>query len=213
MNLPFTVEDIIKVVGIHPLKVKNIYLYGSRVYGTSREGSDYDIIFISGNLNAHEEKRLQLNGHLLNVHVITPDKFLADLKMHNIMNLECLFAPDWAKLQEKLQLPGEVSVKKLIKNNLAQSFSSWQGGKRKIREYDIHKGAKSVFHSLRMLMFAAQIAEHGKIIDFSVANNLYSEIIDCDEFEWDYFKEKYLPLKVELEEKLKSYAPTEKPAN
>jgi predicted nucleotidyltransferase len=204
MELPFTKEEIITASGVHPLKVRNIYLYGSRVYGTAKPESDYDIIMIASHLLAHEEKRATVNGVLLNIHIITPDKFTSDLKMPNIMNLECAFAPDWAKLQEKMTLSYKVEIKRLIKNNLAQSYSSWNGGKRKIREYNIDKGIKSIFHSLRMLMFAAQIAEHGKIIDYSVANELYSEITDSDEFEWEYFKEKYLPLKVQLENKLKS---------
>ena len=204
MELPFTKEEIITASGVHPLKVRNIYLYGSRVYGTAKPESDYDIIMIASHLLAHEEKRATVNGVLLNIHIITPDKFTSDLKMPNIMNLECAFAPEWAKLQEKMTLSYKVEVKRLIKNNLAQSYSSWNGGKRKIREYNIDKGIKSIFHSLRMLMFAAQIAEHGKIIDYSVANELYSEITDSDEFEWEYFKEKYLPLKVQLENKLKS---------
>lgn len=209
MELPFIVEEVIKAVGIHPLKVKNVFLYGSQVYGNTRKGSDYDIIMIAGHLLEHEEKRVTVNDKLLNIHIITPDKFLADLKMHNIMNLECLFAPDWAKLQIKNPLPNEINIKKLIKNNLAQSYSSWQGGKMKIQNYDFHRGLKSIFHSIRMLMFANQIAEHGRIIDFSVANHLYSEIVDCDEIEWSYFREKYLPLKVELENKLKSYVSIE----
>lgn len=209
MELPFTVEDIIKASGVHPLKIKNITLYGSRVYGTARPESDYDIIMIASHLLAHEEKRATVNGVLLNIHIITPDKFTSDLKLPNIMNLECLFAPEWAKLQEKMTLSDKVDIKRLIKNNLAQSYSSWQGGKRKIQEYNINKGLKSIFHSLRMLMFAAQIAEHGKIVDYSVANDLYSEIIDSDEFEWEYFKEKYLPLKVQLEGKLKSFTSVE----
>jgi len=204
MELPFTKEEIITASGVHPLKVRNIYLYGSRVYGTAKPESDYDIIMIASHLLAHEEKRATVNGVLLNIHIITPDKFTSDLKMPNIMNLECAFAPEWAKLQEKMTLSYKVEVKRLIKNNLAQSYSSWNGGKRKIREYNIDKGIKSIFHSLRMLMFAAQIAEHGKIVDYSVANDLYSEITDSDEFEWEYFKEKYLPLKVQLENKLKS---------
>lgn len=208
-TLPFTIEDIIKASGIHPLKVRNVYIYGSRVYGTARDSSDYDIIMVAANLNAHDEIRTKFNDTLLNIHVITPDKFLADLKNHNIMNLECLFAPDWAKLQEKTVLPTEINIKKLVKNNLAQSYSSWQGGKMKIYKYDFHRGLKSIFHSIRMLMFATQIAEHGKIVDFSAANHLYSEIVDCDEIEWSYFREKYLPLKVELENKLKTYTQTE----
>lgn len=205
MNLPFTLEEVITASGIHRLKVKNIYLYGSRIYLNAKENSDYDIIMIAGNLSEHDEKRITVNGALLNIHVITPDKFLADLKIHNIMNLECLYAPELARLQEKLVLPNEIVIKKLIKNNLAQSHSSWHGGKMKLENYDIYRAQKSIFHSLRMIMFANQIAEHGKIVDFSVANYLHAEICDCDEIDWDYYREKYLPLKIELEEKLKSY--------
>ena len=205
MELSFTAEDIIKAAGIHPLKVKNIYIFGSRIYGTSREGSDYDIIMIASNLIAEEEKKIKIGDILFNIHIVTPDVFLSHLKMHNIKNLECLFAPDWAKLQEKTILPIDIDLNKLVKNNLAQSYSSWQGGKMKIQKYDFYRGFKSIFHSIRMLMFAIQIAEHGKIIDFSAANHLYSEIVDCDEIEWGYFREKYLPLKIELEDKLKSF--------
>lgn len=209
MELPFTLDDIIKSSGVHPLKVRNVYIYGSRIYGTAREGSDYDIIMIAGHLLEHEEKRATVNGVLLNIHIITPDKFLADLKIHNIMNLECLYAPDWARLQEKTILPTEINVKKLIKNNLAQSYSSWKGGKMKLEKYDVYRAQKSIFHSLKMLIFANQIAEHGKITDFSAANYLHPEICDCDEIDWDYYKEKYLPFKIELEEKLKSYGEKE----
>lgn len=204
-QLPFTLEEIIKAVGIHQLKVKSVYLYGSRVYGTQTSESDYDIILIAGHLLEHEEKKMTVNGVKLNVHIITPDKFLADLVKHNIMNLECLFAPDWCRLQEKFVLPKDINIKKLIKNNLAQSYDSWRGGKMKLENYDIYRAQKSIFHSLKMLMFANQIAEHGAITDFSAANHLKNEICECDEIEWDYYKGKYLPLKIELEEKLKSF--------
>lgn len=204
MELPFTKDDIITAVGIHPLKVKDILIYGSRVYGSAHEGSDYDMVMVAGNLLPHEEKRLTVNGVHLNVHVYTSDTFLTALQRHDIMNLEVVFAPDWAKLQEKTVYSKEINKKKLVKNNLTQSQSSWFNGKMKIKDGNITKGAKGIFHSMRMLMFAAQIVEHGKITDYSVGNELYAEIMDCDEFDWSYYKEKYLPLKVELENKLKA---------
>jgi hypothetical protein len=46
--------------------------------------------------------------------------------------------------------------------------------------------------------------ENGKIVDFTAANYLYEEINKCDEIEWEYFREKYLPFKIELEKKLKN---------
>jgi hypothetical protein len=209
VDLPFTVEDVISSIGLNKLKVKNIYIYGSQVYGSAHEGSDYDIAVTANQMMTHEEKRVNVNGAKLNIHVYTPDVFLAALNKHDIMNLECIFAPSWAILQEKDVLSRDTVVKRIIKNVLTQSQSSWFNGKMKIRDHNIDKGVKSIFHAMRMLMFAAQIAQFGKITDFTVGNNLYKEMMECDEFEWDYYKEKYLPIKIELEEKLKSYAKNE----
>jgi predicted nucleotidyltransferase len=204
-QLNFTVDTIIKEVGIHPLKMRNIYLYGSRIYGTATPDSDWDIICIVAALLEHEEKRVKVDNDLLNIHLITPDKFQRGLENHDIMNLECYFSPDWARLQEKIELKFVLNKKKLAKNIIAQSFSSWQGGKFKLNNGDNYRGLKSVFHSLKMLIFALQIAEHGKITDFSAANYLHKEINECDEIDWDYFKETYLPFKIELENKLKDF--------
>jgi predicted nucleotidyltransferase len=201
--MDFTKDIIISESNVHPLKVRNIYLYGSRIYGTASPDSDWDIICVTAALLEHEEKRVKVGNDLLNIHLITPDKFQRGLDNHDIMNLECYFSPEWARLQEKLVLKFELNKKKLAKNIISQSFVSWQGGKHKINNGDIYRGLKSIFHSLKMLLFAIQIAEHGKIINFSEANYLHHEIHDCDEFEYGYFVEKYMPFKMDLEDKLK----------
>lgn len=203
-TIPFTASDIIEKASIHPLKTRNIYLYGSRIYGTNRIDSDYDIILIGAALIEHNEIQTKIGDCILNIHTITPDKFKRDLESHNIMNLECFFSPDWARFQEKESLKFVLNKKKLAKNIIAQSFNSWQGGKFKLNEGDIYRGLKSIFHSMKMLIFAIQIMEHGSIVDFTAANYLHSEINNCDEVEWEYFREKYLSFKIELENKLKS---------
>lgn len=204
MKSPFTAEQIIKKAEIHPLKTRNIYLYGSRVYGTNRVDSDYDVILIGAALVEHTEKEVAIDDKRLNIHIITPDKFKRDLDSHNIMNLECYYSPEWARLQEKEILKFVLNKKKLAKNIIAQSFNSWQKGKHKLNEGDIYHGLKSIFHSLKMLMFAIQIMENERIVDFTEANYLHKEINDCDEMEWEYFREKYLKFKIELEKKLKT---------
>jgi predicted nucleotidyltransferase len=206
MAHPFTVSQIIEKVGIHPLKVRNIYLYGSRVYGTERPDSDFDIILIGSSLLEHNETEHKIGDVRLNVHVITPDKFKRDLENHDIMNLECFFSPEYCRLQEKETLKFVLNKKKLAKNIIAQSFNSWRGGKHKLNEGDIYRGLKSIFHSLKMLIFANQIMEHGRIVDFTAANDLHEEINLCDEMEWEHFREKYLPYKIELENKLKEFS-------
>lgn len=203
-KFPISVERVIELAGIHRLKVRNIYLYGSRVYGTARHDSDWDIIIVGSHLLEHEEKRASEGDVLLNIHIYTPDRFKKDLKMHNMMNLECVFAPDEFVLQEKMDFGFELSKKRMVKTLLNSSHTSWVGGKKRLNDCDIYRGLKSIFHSLRILEFAIQIAEHGKVVDFSASNDLYNEINDCDEISWTYFKDVYLPYKIEQEKKLKS---------
>ena len=206
MENEFTATQIIEKVGIHPLKTRNIYMYGSRVYGTERPESDYDIILIGAALIEKNEINVTIEDARLNIHIITPDKFKRDLENHDIMNLECFFSPEFCRIQEKEILKFSLNKKKLAKNIIAQSFNSWHGGEHKLNEGDIYRGLKSIFHSLKMLIFANQIMEHGKIIDFTAANYIHKEINECDEMDWGYFRKKYLSFKIELENKLKESA-------
>jgi hypothetical protein len=57
--------------------------------------------------------------------------------------------------------------------------NSWIKAKKKIsqnNDYDYYIGVKSLFHSLRIPMFATQIATTGRINDFSCANFIWNKI-------------------------------------
>lgn len=205
MELPFTLEEVIEASGVHPLKLRSAYLYGSRVYGTANENSDWDIIMIASHMLAHEEKKITVNGVLLNIHIFTPDYFKEELNLHHPRALECLFAPEWIILLNKVPLTQEISVKRLVMDTLNESRNRWKRAKRDILDYNFYSGQKSLFHSIRVLIFAIQVAEQGKIVDYSAANYLYAQIVGIDEIDWDFYKEKFLPIKIELEEKLKTF--------
>lgn len=206
LEKPFTTEQIIELTGIHKLKVRNIFQYGSRVYGTNRLDSDYDVIVIACSMDVHKEKNYNLDGKILNIHTFTPDAFNEALKRHDIMNLECLFLPEQFIIFNSTPLQVQISKKGLTKNILAQSFNSWRGAKMCMFNGDIYRGIKGAFHSIRMLIFAIQIIESGRIIDYSAANYLYKEMNESEEYEWDFFKENYLPIKIKFEEQLKNLA-------
>ncbi len=195
-----TKEEIIDFVGIHPLKVKNIYMFGSRIYGTAREDSDYDFILVGSAQIARDEKK----SKRLNVHIHTTDVFKEDLYKHDIHNLECFYAPDSAILQLKEPFSDfKIVPNRLKKSVLAESYSSWNKARMSIRDGNSYRGVKSLWHSLRMLMFAQDILENGRITHWDIANPIWNELKDCDEYEWSYYKEKYFQLKVQLEERLK----------
>lgn len=167
-------DDIIRASGIHPSRIFNVYLFGSRVYGTYNRKSDFDIIMVANN----SVESTELRRGIYNIHVYTPDKFKADLDQHRINNLECIFAPDFAKLKESINYKEKF---KLDLNKLRHSIShtssnSWVKAKKKLsNEYLI--GIKSLFHSLRIPMFGNQISKYGSIVDFECANDIWDRLI------------------------------------
>ena len=199
------VDDIIKVTGIHPSRVFNVYIFGSRVYGTYNSSSDWDIIMVANNSveaielskTVIDEFSFNLNTRYIkyNIHVYTPDRFQRDLDWHRMNNLECIFAPEWAKLKEDKKFNFKLDLAKLRHATSHISSNSWVKSKKKILiEDEYYSGIKSFFHSIRIPMFATQIVRNGTITDFTAANFIWRKLVfeeiphykrkDC-RWDWD----------------------------
>jgi len=174
------IEDIIKASGLHPSRIFNITIFGSRVYGTHTDNSDWDIIIVAKN----SVESIEIKSDLYNIHIYTPDKFKQDLDWHMPKNLECQFAPDWAKLKEDLKFDFKLNIPKIRHATSHVSSNSWVKAKKKLQianEYNI--GVKSLFHAIRIPMFSTQIVNFGEILDFQCANWIWSKI---KEKEWSW---------------------------
>ena len=186
-----TFETIIKASGIHASRVFNVYIFGSAVYGTSNSESDWDIIMIANN----SVEAIEIKNGLFNIHIYTPDKFKADLEWHRINNLECIFAPDWAKLKETIKYDFKLNLAKLRHATSHISSNSWVKCKKKLElTYEYHTGVKSLFHSLRIPMFATQIANSGKITDFYCANFIWNKI-KSKRWTWEELDNEFIDLR------------------
>lgn len=80
--------------------VQAIYLYGSRVYGTATEKSDWDYLVIVK--YEHEETTVKGKDEQCDATIVGEKQFCAQLEEHNIKSLECLWLP-----------PGKVTIEKL----------------------------------------------------------------------------------------------------
>ncbi len=182
-----TAEDIISASGFHPSRVFCIYIFGSRVYGTSNEESDWDIIMVANN-SVEATELCGLKKGIYNIHVYTPKKFQEDLDWHRINNLECIFAPDWAKLKEDRKWEFNFDRAKLRHATSHISSNSWVKCKKKLEQGDYYQGIKSLFHSIRIPMFATQISSAGRITDFSCANFVWNRLNRVDE-NWCHYSD------------------------
>ena len=175
-------ETIIKTSGLHPSRVFNVYLFGSRIYGTADQNSDWDVIMVANN----SVESTEIRRGLFNIHVYTPAKFQADLDWHRINNLECMFAPEWAKLKETIKFSFKLNITKLRHSISHVSSNSWVKSKKKIMVANDYKsGIKSLFHSIRVVMFGIQIASTGKIYNFECANDHWKKITSRYNWKWE----------------------------
>lgn len=184
-----TLDTIIKASGIHPSRVHCVYIFGSQIYGTANSNSDWDIIMVANN----SVESTELRRGLFNIHVYTPDKFKADLDWHRINNLECIFAPDWAKLKEGIKWDFKLDLPKLRHATSHISSNSWVKCHKKLDEGEYNIGIKSLFHSIRIPMFSTQIAISGRITDFTCANWIWDKL-KKNRWTWDELDKEFRPV-------------------
>lgn len=201
-----TIEEIIESAKIHPSRVKNIYMFGSRLHGINRNDSDYDYFVIASTLNEHVEiKDKSENGMDLNIHVMTLDRFKKELNEYKMSRVESIFAPEEYKIMQKQPIQFLVKKDKIKKYVPYQSHESWQIAKSRIQNQDdSYRAKKSVYHSLRVLDYARQIIQFNKIVDFRSMNHVYEKLQSEEIKDWSDIKKEFFLYKIDLEKKLEN---------
>jgi predicted nucleotidyltransferase len=202
MKNSISLEEVISASGIHTSRVFNVYIFGSQVYGTSNSDSDWDIIMVANN----SVESTEIRKGLFNIHVYTPDKFKKDLEWHRIHNLECIFAPDWAKLKETIDYKKDfkLDIPKLRHATSHISSNSWVKAKKKITlSNEYHIGIKSLFHSIRITDFSIQIIEFGHIKDFKSSNDIWYDLL-TNRYNWNELEIKYKPIRNKIMSEFRS---------
>jgi predicted nucleotidyltransferase len=203
-----TLEDVCAALapGVTREHVLGAVVWGSRVYGTCTQQSDWDVmVVVSGvasrygstkelcakiaAMTAKEAVQIKSHGRTRGdvveaafgeVTVVPRQQWLRMLYEHRLEALEVLFG-------NVVLLPlAEEARQFRLDRLLLQAAAEWEAGRtlsrarRKLKEGDLKKGAKELFHALRYLCFARQIAEHGRIVDYSAANETWVEIAKCN---------------------------------
>ncbi len=154
--------------------VARTYRYGSRVYGCHKENADFDYIVV---VKSHKELHYSVQFTGTDITVYSEPMFIKKIKEHEISVLECIFQNEndpYAKHFE-LDLP---TLRRAIS---AKSSNSFGKCKKKIVDGEVYIGKKSMFHSLRIILFGIQIARYGKIVDYTVANHFLDTIMKMED--------------------------------
>lgn len=194
-----------------------LYHYGSVVYETASECSDIDYICIVNSENSKfngEQVSFYINNIKQDVQFVTASHFQALLSSHSIWAVECFFLPKSHKLIETTQFTFSLDKSLLRRSFSATSSNSWAKCFKKIEvENEPYIGLKSLFHSLRILMFGIELAENNTItLNNQNINKLYKEIMslmytdNCNKL---FIKQKYQPLFNSLSSHFRKVAPLE----
>ena len=180
----------------------NIYLRGSRLFGTANEKSDYDYIVVVKDFTDYPLTAEDGNESYA---FVTKSAWERMARKNQIEIFEALFAPKEFKIKETYVPNFEFNYEYIRRNFSKQASNSWVKCKKKLTlpNEDKYIGRKSMWHSLRLLMEEAQLLKYGKIDDFQCANKYYGDIVNTDKT-WEELKEKYQPIYNELHSICKS---------
>lgn len=188
-------ERIISEFNLNADDLLNGYCYGSRVYGTANEGSDYDYILIFKDGTVKDEFAVTRGD--LSLHMYQHSSFQDLINRHKIFALECVFLPKDQILQNKMPFQIKIDLKKLRSAISEKASHSFVKAKKKIvvdKDHDLYIAKKSLFHSLRIIDFGTQMALHGKIVDYQSTNSYWEDIYTDPNEDWEYYHEKYKPI-------------------
>ena len=175
----------------------NIYEWGSRVYQTSTDSSDWDYITVVPDDFPKESDQYEFGNRTYNIE--HESEWLAKLKRNSVEALECISLTPQFIIKKGKSYPFIFNPDGAHAAISERASTAWVKGKKKLtieKDFDWRSGKKSIWHSLRLYMFGAQCAQYGSIVDFTEANNYYNDIVvmkhgETGQEEWEYLKESY----------------------
>ena len=193
-------------LNLNDKNILNVYYYGSNVYNCKGINSDNDyIVVVSDNSMYSEQLRISNNDYLF----YSESKFKELIQRHEISILECLFLDSTFIMKETIKFNFVLDLNQLRESISKKSSNSFVKAKKKLiiqKDYNPYIGKKSLFHSLRIILFGIQIAKYSRIINYEEANVYYNDIVNSKINDWEYFKEKYQLIYNNLKTEFRKYA-------
>lgn len=194
LNSTPTLQQILEVVQVKPVSV---FSYGSRVYQTHDQNSDWDYIVVSEQVTEPQDFH---DSDSLSISLLPVFEFQDRLERHEISALECFFLPSELVLINCHQYNWQLNLQSL-RHSISEKVShAWVKAKKKLiilQDYEPHVAKKSLFHALRIANFGIQIAQHQKIIDYTAANDWWCKIKEAP-VDWTDLDRSFRPIKNQL---------------
>lgn len=163
-------DRIEKLLSQHYPHNEGFFVFGSHVYGTSQKDSDVDVVVIENSLSGQSK-----NHGEFDLQFVSKKEFMDQLRSCHIRALEGFYT-DQKRLKFKVS-QDDIDFKSLRASISQKSSHSWVKAKKKLIDGEFYIGKKSLWHSLRIMLFGIQLAEAKTISNFKEANDLYLPIL------------------------------------
>ena len=160
-----------------PKTFSGFYIYGSSIYGTNTDSSDLDMVAV--NCEIYAKDNIDQTNYTLDEFQAALDTYLPtawegySLQFHGERYADkhsfthvIKFDVDKQKLRDSFSRVASNSFVKAKKKLLVQDT------------YNRSASMKSLFHSIRILDFGTQIANHGYVVDFESCNHIWDMIVN-----------------------------------
>lgn len=190
---PPTLNDILNALQIE--SALNVWVYGSRVYGTVDANSDWDFIAVVDKSPFTDAEVTRKFPHM-DVSVYSATQWRKLLVDHEMGALECLWLPPHCVLLSNKDWLSEfkLDLQALRHSVSAQVGNSWVKANKKLSveaDFAPRIAKKSLFHVFRILDFALQIGRDGRITDYSSCNETWASIMKDESTDWAHYKSLY----------------------
>jgi len=187
--IKLTKEFILKELGITD-DVVAIFPYGSQVYGTAGKDSDNDFIIVMkrGILENGAFRNNAISNASRNIQGVVYSRggFIDAINNYEIGALECLsLSPEDVIFKKWSFNVQNWNEKEMVKKIIYKASASRHTADQQCKNGNRWIGKKGMYHALRILNFGLQLKEHGKIVDFSVCNDMHREIMQIEDIEFD----------------------------
>lgn len=205
--------DLDKILSFFPsLKKNNIvnfYLFGSRLFGTANEKSDFDFIVVVNEWDGPFV--LQCEDPSIDLTVYSIKVFKEKVLKNSYHEMLMIWLPKEYKLLETLS-PLEIIGSKIQSSNFRSTISLqakqvWERSKETFEKKDYVRAKKGIVHALRIFILACQMSK-GCISDWTGAVK-YTELMNKyeNETDWKKINEIFRPIYNELHLEFTKSAP------
>jgi hypothetical protein len=165
----------------------NIYLVGSRLWGTATDASDFDLVVVATDRAFTAMGADVLHGHsgTLDVLLLSHAAFVRRIREHDVGTLICCYLPATHVWRERAGVRPTLSRPALVGATLSSSDKSWRRARKDAEgRGELGRAAKVLCHALRLRTLALQLARHGEVLDFAMESTLGPAAAACAR-RWD----------------------------